>query len=296
MHYQIKQFRALEDEVRRIALVEIRRAAHAARPHHMRVDAVHTIRLQCKKLRALLRLVRTGLGRQYAVENRAFRDIARKLARSRDTHVVRTTIDALAAVPTDDGHGQIDHTELLEGLKERLEARNGRQEQAALFAEVRSSLAAIERRAGRWRVRGNPTRILSKGLGATYARARRHFMRARETRKSAAFHEWRKQVKYHGFQLKLMQPISSKTFPGRMKRMTELSRTLGELHDLDVLESWLVPDARASTHRRRLERRLGRKRAELQQMALALGEAQFTRRPHEITDKILKRLDHASSR
>ena len=56
-----------------------------------RQAAVHQARKRCKKIRGLIRLVRSGFA-DYAVENAIFRDAARTLSFMRDTEAALETL------------------------------------------------------------------------------------------------------------------------------------------------------------------------------------------------------------
>lgn len=297
MAYLIKHFDALEAEVRRIAHEEVRNALREIRNAGTRPDPVHATRLHCKKMRALLRLVRHGLGRHYEVENESCRDIARSLSGPRDAKIILTTIDTLLEDHAYDT-AELDGEHLRAWLVSRLDPLRKEAEHTGALVESLVALTSIEARIPRWRVRGAPIRILSAGVGETYKRARHDFRRVRETRRASHFHDWRKHVKYHWLQLKLIRPIGSKALPGRMKRMTELSRALGDLHDLDVLEPWLARqhDHAAAASLAVITQRLGRRRAELQRAAIALGEHQFARPPRELVEAIVRRLSATARR
>ena len=81
--------RDLQAEIRRIAGKRMRSATDTLRDLSKDPDeAVHDARKDLKKLRALLRLVRDGLGEvRYRKENRALRNAGRALADFRDAAV-----------------------------------------------------------------------------------------------------------------------------------------------------------------------------------------------------------------
>ena len=58
---------------------------------------VHSVRKRGKRVRAVLRLVRPGLGDDYGPANIAVRDAGRRLAPIRDAHALLGTFDALTA-------------------------------------------------------------------------------------------------------------------------------------------------------------------------------------------------------
>lgn len=285
MTYRIRNVDLLESELRRIARAEIRGALAQIRNAHSRPNAVHAVRAHCKKVRALLRLVRFGLGKQYERENQAFRDIARELAESRDATVIRATFDTLV----ERGFSANRRSEL-DRLRARLASGDDSPDEPATLLAVHAPLAVAEGRAATLRLRGQPLNVVALGLRATYGRARKLYTRARTTREPKQFHEWRKHAKHHWYHLELIRPVSSKALPGRMKRMAQLSDVLGDLHDLDVLEAWLGAQAQADRSSKRVTRSLsglvGARRAELQDVACAMGEALFARHPREIVSAV----------
>jgi CHAD domain-containing protein len=297
MAYRIKNLESLEGEVRRIAHEEVRGAMRDIRKAHSHSDVMHAVRSRCKKMRALLRLVRSGLRKQYRIENHAFRDIARGLSRFRDATVMRATIDSLLTLdsisdsPIDSDYVRAN---LATGLEEGLDEDAFRR----ALEEAQEALHATAVRIASWRVRGKPMRILAAGLGETYQRARDLFSEAATTQEARELHEWRKHVKHHWLQLKLIRPISSKALPGRMKRMGQLSDALGNLHDLDVLEAWLAqqPDHGLRQAAGTIAGLAAQRRAQLRATAFGLGSAAFTRRRREFVDAVIRPRDSATAR
>ena len=87
MAFRIRNGDHLAKEVRRIARKQVEGALAVLREgDHADPETVHELRKHCKKLRALLRLVRPALGDVYAVENAHFRDMAQWLSPLRDAH------------------------------------------------------------------------------------------------------------------------------------------------------------------------------------------------------------------
>ena len=64
-------------------------------------EIVHSVRKKCKRIRALLRIVRPQIGSSYKPGNIFFRDIGRKLSCIRDQHVLSETLDKLRVSATD---------------------------------------------------------------------------------------------------------------------------------------------------------------------------------------------------
>jgi CHAD domain len=87
---------SVEAGVRRIVNEQIAQAiAEIDDPKLERSEAVHQVRKRCKKVRAVLRIVRPQFEETYQLENVWFRDTAKDLAKLRDSKAVIETYDSL---------------------------------------------------------------------------------------------------------------------------------------------------------------------------------------------------------
>src|SRR5262249_8769869 len=87
---------------------------------------------------------------------------------------------------------------------------------------------------------------LAHSLGATYDKARRAMATAYNEDQPAAYHEWRKQAKYHALQLRLVRQI----FPqveARIDAARDLAELLGGVQDVEVLSHSLI-EGRSNDH------------------------------------------------
>src|SRR5262249_20113618 len=99
MSYRISVGVAFGEDVRRIAREQIDGAiaeSNGSAPGSL-TERIPSVPKRCKKLPALLRLVRPGLGNVFPSENAYFRDAARVLAPLRDPHVVLAAFDAVVS-------------------------------------------------------------------------------------------------------------------------------------------------------------------------------------------------------
>ena len=162
---------------------------------------VHAARKQLKRARATLRLLRSSIGRDaYAHENAAMRDVARKLAPTRDSEVLLETLKRLthrsrvvADLPLKPLHASLRRRRAAQALQV--------QHRKALTLKLRDT---IERRSvsdGGWA-------CLAHGLRKTYRRGRREFREAQTTMSSERLHAWRKQTKYLWHQLQILTPLA----------------------------------------------------------------------------------------
>ena len=79
-----------------------------------------------------------------------------------------------------------------------------------------------------------------KGLKESYGRARRRLAEGLSSGEIAILHEARKSVIHHLHQLEILQPLSPGMIGARTRALPILREALGDLNDLDELESVIV--------------------------------------------------------
>ncbi|WP_149589550.1 CHAD domain-containing protein [Tabrizicola flagellatus] len=187
-------------------------------------EAVHGIRKNLKKTRALLRLYRAGLHGQPAA-NAALREVAAALSARRDAAVRLATFDRLFP----------DLPETLSPLRAQLLSESLAPDEAPT-AELAATLADLRDRMADWRLEGKPVRVLARGL----AIARRRAQAAAEAARAAPdrperVHDWRKRVKDLWYQSRLFAPVWPDLFRVLVAEADQLGETLGQHNDLAVL-------------------------------------------------------------
>jgi CHAD domain-containing protein len=235
-------------------------------------EQIHNIRRDLKRSRAGLRLLRPIIGRRtYMRENEALRDAARPLSAARDAKVVMDTLHGLlesGATPS--------QRKVLQTLHTRLEnARQAAREALLADDTLGGSADALERvweRVDRWRIarKGIP-RVLA-GLERVYRRGRDAFAKVEEDPSAENLHEWRKQVKYLGNAMAVLNPSNACALGKPMKRAAAVASALGDDHDLVVLNEKIggVHAGSQSAHRA-LSSRITQRRAQLEAKALRKG-------------------------
>ena len=241
MAYRFRRRESIEQGLQRITREQIRRAVREIRdPARDRHAVVHGIRRRFKKIRALLQLLRVPLGRQYGRENACFRDAGRRVSSIRDAESVREAVVRMTQAPAVGGG-----TQELGRLQIALAARRQQAEAAgASSLEDRLEQLAVElevaaRRAKEWRLKPADDSVVLAGLEETYARGRQAFRIARMQANSEAWHDWRKRVKAHWYQTRLVVPAWPGVFRARHRELLRLSELLGDEHDLAVLTGLL---------------------------------------------------------
>jgi hypothetical protein len=212
-------------------------------------ERVHETRKRLKEIRAVLRLGRFGLDGDFGALNGAFRDAARQLASAREA-------DALVAM------AKSLHGTTRDPLERRALTRVAR-----LLAEDQpaASLPAIDFPVVTFAAHG--TRWFERGLRRTYRGGRRAFRRARRERTAAAIHEWRKRVKDLWYETQIVAPAWPEVLDARVEMLHDLSRLLGDHHDVWALESHVAE------HRRRFGKITAQRMAVVAALRLAEIEA-----------------------
>jgi len=277
MAFELKLEESVADGIRRNVSREIEKAldgvgGRGKPPPRGKAEvlAVHDVRKCFKKVRAALRLVREELGDDvYRAENFCFRDAARPLTEVRDAQMLVETLDKLEAPPI-----ALIRDALL--ANEQDITRRVLHEEHA-FAAVREFGAAALARIPTWRIERDGFAAVESGLRRVYRTGHRALALAAENPTIENLHEWRKQAKYLWHVLQLVEPTKELA-----NQAHELSRVLGDDHDLAVLRRTLAADPLTYGGHPTLKALfafIDRRREELQRNASALGRQLYADPP-----------------
>ncbi len=245
---------------------------------------VHTARKDLKRLRALLRLARAGLGEEtFRRENTTARDAGRELSAVRDAQVLVTALETLKG----ELYGRV-APETLESVHRWLQAGveaadNALRSQDRIPRAVASLSAARERiDAWPWQHGEDAWRVPGEGLKKVFRTARRAMHRAMDDGQADDFHEWRKQVKHLGAHVQILRPLSPRMSKVMAKGLGKLADRLGDEHDLAVLADTLAQHhdpAVSPTDLAVIARVIGERRTALRKKACKRGRRFFRDRP-----------------
>src|SRR5262245_57065109 len=292
MSFELKPDESRRKGLRRIARKQVDDALEELTQTHKgpRDEAVHEARKSFKKVRAVLRLVRPQIGEKaYGQENLCFRDAGRPLTEVRDAKILVETLDRLAEHFKEHIAGR-SFSDVRKALQQNLRAVRRRvlDEQNA-FVVVAEAVRQARPRSKGWTDVPNRWSAVGKGLKDVYRRAHEGFGEAAADPTVEKLHEWRKQAKYLHYQLEVLRPI----WPERMEELVNetdrLGEALGDDHDLAVLRQMLTDDPGRFGDEGDAEVLLAlidRRRAELGQEALLLGQRFFQDRPGEFARRL----------
>ncbi len=272
--------------------------------------AVHETRKALKRLRALVRVLESELGRKTAArEDRALADTARLLAGARDGEVLLATLDALV-----ERHpGKLAGRKSVARLRRSLAAEHERALQRALGdpanrARALGELRALRERVLAWNLSSRQGIVLVEpGLLRLYSQGRRRWERCerRKGDETREMHLWRKRVKDLRYIAEMLDPrpqpavgngARSRREPQQLRRVASRADSLGELlgeeHDLAVLAEWIRANGKrrrnriARKTRRTLLKLIARRRRQLRRQALREGERLYRARPKKFLRRV----------
>ena len=288
MRYRLGKRESVQAGVVRIIGAEIDSALKELRDCEAdRHEAVHQTRKRCKRIRALLRLVRPSLGNTYRVENARFRDLAQALSEARDAAALVESLEKLR----DSERRYAGDERFAAALAAFVQRRDAHADVADLEQRIGPAIDTLQSAAAElacWPTVNNRYRSVAAGLRLTYRRGRRAMALAYQHPDQEHFHEWRKQVKYHGYHLRLLQPLWPGPFKALAGELKTLAEYLGDEHDLAVLrqsladESDLLPPGTRAVIDDAAERR----QRQLRALAHGLGKRVFAERPGQLSRRL----------
>lgn len=282
MSFELNRDESLRKNIRRIVCKQIEGILETLTATDGNQDeAVHSARKSFKKLRAVLRLLRSEIGdKAYHAENICCRDAARPLTEVRDAKILVETLDKLVE-HFEDSLASAPFSGLRRHLEDNLDSvRKQVLQRQNAFGSIREVIRQALARVKDWANVRNRWSSLGDGIEETYRRAAAAFDHATKEPTVEKLHEWRKQTKHLRHQLEILRPL----WPDRLEEFAGEAQHLGELlgddHDLAVLrEAILAKSLGDEADREALLALIDRRRLELKEEAISLGERFFAEKP-----------------
>ena len=229
-------------------------------------EEVHEARKRIKELRAIARL----LGNKKPL-GAALRDVAHALAASRDAEAMIESFDKLRECFADEwGKRRFGK------IRRALVNQKANVDTTSAITALRALRPAIEA----WNDRDDRFELFAGGLLKTHRRSRRAMRAAFTTRAPEQFHEFRKRVKDQWYQLQIIEGASPEILGGHAQALRDLSRVLGDHHDLVVLRGTLRANPVASPRLlRAFDRFVVSRMTELEEEADRLGRRALCEKP-----------------
>jgi CHAD domain-containing protein len=221
MPFYIRKNEPLDKGLRRIAREQIDIALEnfgdETMPQHRQV---HALRTRCKKMRALIRLVELPMGEVFHAEDQRFHAAGKALAAHREKEVLARTIQALSGI----SNQVFEPPEPI--------APEVIENSLAILSECRSSV-------DHWPLRIHGFADIAPGFSRTYRKSAHAYREVLQSPVDQNFHRLRKWAKYHWYQVRLLERLNKPRIRKQRKKLRKLHLTLGEAHDLAVLQAVL---------------------------------------------------------
>lgn len=239
MSYRLKFDEPVDKGWRRIVHEQIAAAIELLSSGADPATAIHETRKGMKRIRALLKLLRSGLSEaDYKRENARYAGISRLLSDARDAAVLIATATELSKSTA--GKPRAAALALAEEARHNAQSRphKPRVRGGSSHDAVVQAIAALKKAAkavDKLELEQRSFSVVRRGVAKSYRAGRRAMQRAYETGEDEEFHEWRKHVQAHWRHMGLLSRAWPDLFAARMQLAKEMSDLLGADHDLYVL-------------------------------------------------------------
>ncbi len=285
MPFRFKKKESVARAVRRLCCERLDEALETLEKVE-RLDAVHNVRKEIKKLRSILRLMRRDIGRDtYSRHTEVLREAARLLMDFRDAQVKLNAFDSLA-----------------KHFRRNFSASQFAPIRSALAKEclvaqkkLRKSMAPLKRilsrsrnQIGDLKIKGRGWKAIAPGLKKIYGRGKDAFETALLKPSPPNFHEWRKRVKDLWYELRLLCPANPRRLKIGAARFGKLGDLLGDDHDLFMLKEFASNKNSRMDHKDRFETFISSRQSELRSAGLKLGRKLYREKPAHFCRQIGK--------
>ncbi len=288
MAYRLKLKEPLAKGVRRIAGEQLGNAATRLEGGSNLVTSVHEARKSLKRTRALLRLVRPGIGdTNFRKANVRLRDIARGLSAARDRDVVRGLLLGLSTAKP--ALAKAAH-HLLAIVDATPSATNGSGTSQPKVGDTLREIEAVRREIGAIALHPGSFDTIVAGLTKSHRAGRKALARARETPEDdEALHDLRKSAQAYWRQMILVQHAWPEACLARAAAAKLVADLLGQDHDIALLDGVLAgPEGQAlsAADRRALLRHCKTRHGELRAEALPKVQLLFVEKSDHLGARI----------
>jgi hypothetical protein len=286
--YRLDPQQPVAHELRRIAdrQLELAIAALTRIGNADHDSGVHEARRRVKKVRALIRLFRSALGRQARAVNGRLRAVNRLLAPIADGHASVATLAQLA-----DRYRHELPPETAATIRATILRRTSLADEEAALKDVTHTAAALLRaeRDGvkDWALSETGFDAVAPGLKRTARAVRRAMDKAMASSRSQGYHTWRQRVKDQWLQVRLLQERCGNGLALDERKLEALDGCLGDCHNCAILCDVLTSDAtlNADDAARLLTLVRGYER-ELRRRACQLGTAVHQDTPERFVSRV----------
>jgi CHAD domain-containing protein len=234
MPFRFKKSESSASGVRRVCRERIGAARERLR-RGGRSAAIHDVRREIKKLRAIFRLARGEIRRSaYRKNVKSLRKAAGFLAAPRDARVVLKVFENLT------GRSRRRFAGIEKVLRKHCRRQTRRFQKEDSISVADRILRKMDRRVRGLKIKASGWAVIEPGLKECYRRGREACVLARRAPLPENFHDWRKHVKDLWYYFQLLRPAWLAEMRARTDELALLGGQLGEDHDLFLLNQFVT--------------------------------------------------------
>lgn len=254
--------------------------------HGDRGEAVHNVRKEIKKLRAIFRLMRGEIGHKiYRRNNQALRAAAGGLTAMRDAQVILNAFKELTKhfrrrLP------KRPFPEIEEALRENRHGEEKKFLKGRSASSVRKILRELKSAAGDLQTDSKGWKAIRPGLSRSFGRGREALQAVQKDCSPETLHEWRKRVKDLWHHLRLLCGTWPEELRAKTDELEKMAELLGDHHDLVMLAGFVNKDFKGTAEAKHLVGLIEARQTALRSEALKRGERFFTEQPQRFCERI----------
>jgi CHAD domain-containing protein len=244
-----------------------------------RLEAVHNVRKEIKKMRAVLRLMRGEIGKRgYRKNADALWAAADHMTAMRDAQARLNAFGSLTK-----HFGRSLPARPFPNIKKALVEDRRKQEKrfwkGRSMASVNAILGRLKRQAGGLKTGSKGWKAVCPGLKKSFCRGREALEAVRGKPSPENFHEWRKRVKDLWYHLRLLDSVWPQEMAAATDELEDLGESLGDDHDLTMLAEFAAGGKFPAAEAERLNWLIRRRQKGLRSAAVKTGARFYSENP-----------------
>lgn len=246
-------------------------------------EDVHDTRKNFKKIRTVLRLIRSEIGEEkYKIENSFYRDAGRTLSDLRDSTVLILTFDKLAK-SSELEMSNFDFSVFRDFLVEKHKTiRTAKSKKSAFINSLSTDLLLARSRVFDWPLSGDDFKLIKKNLQQIYEQGQKYMYAVFSEAVKENVHEWRKRVKDLWYAMRILSNLWPEIMSPLVTLLGKLSDALGDANDLFLLKEKIIANQskfKDDQHTRELINFIDRRIIDLLRDARSIGRKVYSEDP-----------------
>ena len=246
-------------------------------------EDVHDTRKNFKKIRTVLRLIRSEIGEEkYKIENSFYRDAGRTLSDLRDSTVLILTFDKLAK-SSELEMSNFDFSVFRDFLVEKHKTiRTAKSKKSAVINSLSTDLLLARSRVFDWPLSGDEFKLIKKNLQQIYEQGQKYMYAVFSESVKENVHEWRKRVKDLWYAMRILSNLWPEIMSPLVTLLGKLSDALGDANDLFLLKERIISNQskfKDAQHTRELINFIDRRIIDLLRDARSIGRKVYSEDP-----------------